>query len=479
MPTSLREQCGITGINYYDETKASDTALTIYYSLYSLQHRGQESAGIAVAGGDGISIHRGMGLVSEVFPDIELNQLQGSCGIGHVRYSTTGGSNPVNSQPFMVSYSGGELAIAHNGNLVNYAQLKSHLEEQGYIFQTDLDTEVIAQLLSKELVENQFERAMRNTMLQLVGSYSLVILLNGDVIGVRDPLGIKPLCIGEIPGGFMLASESCAVDTLGGKLVRDVHPGEVVTLGRRIKSNRLFRSQHHAHCIFEYIYFARPDSIIDDQLVYKVRHRIGERLAREATVDAEIISPIPDSGTTVAIGFSKQVSSAVYSEGLIKNRYVGRTFILPDQNQRDIATRLKLNTVRWNINNRSVVLIDDSIVRGTTSKRIIELVRNSGAREVHMRIGSPPIISPCYLGIDMPTHSELIADGKSVDEVCEAICADSLHYITLEGLLEAVGKDEKDMCVGCLTGYYPIEVPGERALRRQATLENYEDDSEV
>jgi len=473
MQKSLREQCGIAGVHYYDDSKADETALSLYYSLYSLQHRGQESAGIAVSNGEGISLHRGMGLVSEVFPEKEMKRLQGRCGIGHVRYSTTGGSNPNNCQPFMVSYSGGELALAHNGNLVNYSQLKEHLEEQGYTFQTDLDTEVIAQLLSLELVDNSFEQAMRNTMLLLVGSYSLVILLNGRIIGVRDPLGIKPLCIGEIPGGYLLTSESCAIDVLGGRLVRDIHPGEVVTLGRKIKSDRLFKSQHHAHCIFEYIYFARPDSIIDGQLVYKVRHRIGEILARESPVDAEIVSPIPDSGTTVAIGYSKNVPGVVYSEGLIKNRYIGRTFILPEQNQRDMATRLKLNTVRWNINDRRVVLIDDSIVRGTTSRRIIDLVRKSGAREVHMRIGSPPIISPCYLGIDMPTYGELIAEGKSIDEVCETIGADSLYYITLDGLLDAIGKDEGDMCVGCLTGCYPIEVPGERALRRQATLENY------
>ncbi len=344
----MKDKCGVAGVWFDKEKNRDSAAIYIYYALQALQHRGQESAGIAVTGGGSVIADKGMGLVTDYFNRERLQRLVGYAGIGHVRYSTTGSSKLENCQPFTVQYKGGTIALAHNGNLVNYRELKKDLEADGRIFTSDSDTEVIAHLLVKELMRNDLENAVRETMRLLVGSYSLVILIEDKIVGVRDPLGFKPLCIGRVENGYVLASESCAIDTLNGELVRDVAPGEMVVLGDRIESYKLFHSRSRAHCMFEFVYFARPDSIMDGRLIYKVRHRIGEELAKECPTAADIVSPVPDSGITSAIGYSK-ASGTQYAEGMIKNRYIGRTFIMPGQDLRETAIRLKLNTVKENV----------------------------------------------------------------------------------------------------------------------------------
>ncbi|MCD4817054.1 MAG: amidophosphoribosyltransferase, partial [Methanosarcinales archaeon] len=456
----MRESCGIVGLAFNDR-ESDNAALPIYYALYALQHRGQESTGITVHDGKSARTLKGMGLVPDVFKKYNLSDLKGFVGIGHVRYSTTGDSTIENSQPLIVNFMDRTIAIAHNGNLVNSADLIAEFEAEGQVFLTSSDTEVIARLLVKELLKTDILGAVEEVMKRLVGSYSLTILVDDTLVVVRDPLGFKPLCLGELDGGYVVTSESAAIDTIGGKLIRDVRPGEVLIFkDGRYSSHQLFKTKNTAHCVFEYIYFARADSIIDGQLVYQTRIRIGERLLDEHAIDADIISPVPDSGITFAIGYSKK-SGIDYIEGLMKNRYIGRTFIMPNQNMRETAVRLKLNTIRQNLEGKKVILMDDSIVRGTTSRRIVDMVRKAGAEEVHMRIGSPPIMSPCYLGIDMATRDELVAAHKTVAGVEAVINADSLGYVSVEGLVEAVGIPEDDLCLGCLTGVYPVEIPGE------------------
>jgi len=468
----LRESCGIVGLAFNDR-ESDNAALPIYYALYALQHRGQESTGITVHDGKSARTLKGMGLVPDVFKKYNLSDLKGFVGIGHVRYSTTGDSTIENSQPLIVNFMDRTIAIAHNGNLVNSADLIAEFEAEGQVFLTSSDTEVIARLLVKELLKTDILGAVEEVMKRLVGSYSLTILVDDILVVVRDPLGFKPLCLGELDGGYVVTSESAAIDTIGGKLIRDVRPGEVLIFkDGRYSSHQLFKTKNTAHCVFEYIYFARADSIIDGQLVYQTRIRIGERLLDEHAIDADIISPVPDSGITFAIGYSKK-SGIDYIEGLMKNRYIGRTFIMPNQNMRETAVRLKLNTIRQNLECKKVILMDDSIVRGTTSRRIVDMVRKAGAEEVHMRIGSPPIMSPCYLGIDMATREELVAAHKTVAGVEAVINADSLGYVSVEGLVEAVGIPEDDLCLGCLTGVYPVEIPGEECKRRQLTLNQF------
>ncbi len=466
----MHEECGVVGVSFKDEAPA---ALSIYYALYALQHRGQESAGITVHDGTQVRTLKGMGLVPEIFNRQDIQKLKGHVGIGHVRYSTTGGSKLENCQPLLVSFKSGTIAIAHNGNLVNSKELRTELEKEGRIFLSDSDTEVIAHLLVKKLMNYELEEAVRELMKLLIGSYSLVILIDNSLIVVRDPLGIKPLCLGQIDNGYVVTSESAAIDILNGQLIRDIAPGEMLIFSNgSYESKLLVKSRNHAHCVFEYIYFARPDSVIDGELVYNVRMRIGKTLFEEHPAKADIVSPVPDSGITYAIGFSKE-STIDYMEGLMKNRYIGRTFIMPGQDMRETAVRLKLNTIRPNIEGKSVVLVDDSIVRGTTSRRIIDLMRKSGAREIHVRVASPPIISPCYLGIDMATREELVAAHKAVKGVEAVINADSLGYISLEGLVRSIGIPLDDLCVGCLTGEYPVEIPGERCTRRQLKLSEF------
>lgn len=414
-----------------------------------------------------------MGLVSEVFDDAQMALLRGPVGIGHVRYPTTGVSCLENSQPLLVKYKDGTIAVAHNGNLVNSRELREQLESSGDIFYSTSDTEVIAHLFVRELQRHDITEAVRAVMRKIVGSYSLVILYGSTVLGIRDPLGIKPLCIGKLENGFMVASESVAVDTLSGKLVRDVEPGEMVVIrDGEIECHRLANHQRPAYCIFEYIYFARPDSIMDGRLIYNVRVNIGSVLAEEHPVYADTVAPIPDSGITLAVGYHQR-SGIRYRECLMKNRYVGRTFIMPDQSMREAAVRLKMNTIRPNIEGHSLVLVDDSIVRGTTSRRIVKMVRDAGAKKVHVRIGSPPIIAPCYLGIDMASREELIAAYKTVSGVEAVIEADSLGYVSHDGLVKAIGIPKENLCMGCLTGVYPLEIPGEQCSEMQKKITEY------
>ncbi len=468
----MHDACGVVGVSFQD---AGNVAKSIYYALYALQHRGQEAAGISVHDGKSIRTHRGMGLVSEVFDDAQIALLRGSVGIGHVRYPTTGRSCIENSQPLLVKYKDGAIAVAHNGNLVNSAQLREQLEQSGDIFYSTSDTEVIAHLFVRELLRHDLQEAVRALMRKIVGSYSLVFLFGDTVLALRDPLGIKPLCLGKLESGYVVASESVAVDTLNGCLVRDVRPGELIVLKHgEMESYQLARLPNPAHCVFEYIYFARPDSILDGRLIYDVRVNIGAKLAEEHPADADTVTPIPDSGITLAVGYHQR-SCISYRECLMKNRYIGRTFIMPDQNMRETAVRLKMNTIRPNIEGHKLVLVDDSIVRGTTSRRIVNMVRKAGADAVHVRIGSPPILAPCYLGIDMASRDELIAAHKTIPGVEAVINADSLGYVSHRGLVEAIGIPEENLCMGCLTGVYPVEIPGEKCIATQTKLSEYLD----
>lgn len=451
--------CGVVGVYSSNPSLSSRIA---YYSLFSLQHRGQESAGIVVSSKDHVYIHKGMGLVSEVFDEDMLNRMNGSIAVGHVRYSTTGESRLENAQPLHVKTARGHISIAHNGNLVNYWELRKELEKKGRVFLTDSDTEVIAQLLSNLMLDGDYFEALKKLNDILIGSYTLVMSIDDVLIGYRDPLGFKPLCVGKSDEGIVIASESCALDAVGARFVRDVEPGEAVIVeDGELEFVKVAESPKKSFCVFEYIYFARPDSIIDGRSVYDVRYNIGRILYREAPVEADIISPVPDSGTTSSLGFAYE-SGITYLEALIKNRYVGRTFIMPEQRLREFSVRLKMNAIRENVKDRRVVLIDDSIVRGTTSRKIVDMVRSAGAKEVHFRVGSPPIVSPCYFGIDMSTREELIASRKSVEEIRREINADSLAYLSIDGLLKAVGFKREDLCLACLTGIYPVPIPGER-----------------
>ena len=449
--------CGIVGIR-----DAGGVSFPLYVALYALQHRGQESAGISTFDGSVLYKHKDQGLVAEVFSPAVLDGMLGSVGIGHVRYPTTGANRPENVQPFNFIFRDRQVSIAHNGNLTNTRELREYFEQQGQIFCSSTDTEIIAKVLTEALRQsNAMEDAVLSCMKNLKGSYSVVLLVNGVLYAFRDPLGIKPLCIGRTPKGYIIASESVAVDALGGTLLRDVQPGEMI----RIDDGGLFSTQiavsdRRAHCIFEYVYFARADAILDGALVYDVRLRIGEKLFEEVPVSADSICPVPDSGTAYAVGYSRK-SRIPFLESLLKNRYMGRTFIMPTQRQRESAVRIKLNPIREHLRGNSVVLVDDSIVRGTTSRRIINLIREAGAREVHVRIGSPAIVAPCYLGVDMPTRDELIASHRSEEEVRDSITATSLHHVTIDALVDAIGLGRQNLCIGCLTGCYPLPITGE------------------
>ncbi len=444
--------CGIVGVYSEDEQIVPKL---IFYSLFSPQHRGQESAGIA-SFSDDFKVVKGMGLVTEVFKNVDFDKLRGKVALGHVRYSTTGESIIENAQPFVVKTRAGSIAIAHNGNLVNFFDLRNELEKSGSVFVSTTDSEVIAQLLSKLLIKMDIEEAVVELTKLLKGSYSLVFAINDVLVAMRDPFAFRPLCFGEFDGGYVFASESCALDTIGAKFVRDLKPGEAIIVRDGEIESVVVEGEREAHCVFEYIYFARPDSTIDGRNVYSVRYKIGQILAEESGVDADVVSPIPDSGTTSAIGFAEK-SGVKYIEALIKNRYVGRTFIMPEQKLREISVRLKMNVLRENVRGKRVVLVDDSIVRGTTSRKIVEMIRKAGAREVHFRVGSPPIISPCYYGIDMQTTEELIASKKTVEEIRKEIGADTLAYLSLEGLIKAVGMRREELCLACLTGDYPVK----------------------
>ncbi len=462
-----REKCGIIGC-----AGTEPVATDLYYGLRILQHRGQESAGVAVFDGE-IKSKRGMGLVHEVFTKEDLIGFRGRAGIGHVRYSTTGSSVLDNAQPIVVRTSYGDIALAHNGDIVNAAEIREDLSKKGWAFMTTSDSEVIIRLLANELVSSgDPRRALREFTNRLVGAYSLALLLNGTVYAVRDPLAVRPLCIGERDGTMMISSESVVFDALGYKFVRDLKAGEIVELHPGgVESFRLPHPTHTAHCMFEWVYFARPDSVLDGRLVYDARVKIGEQLAREYPVQADIVVPVPESGRAQAQGYAS-VSGLAVVEGLIKNRYIERTFIMPEQTEREVGVMLKLNPVRSAVKHKRVVLIDDSIVRGTTIRKIVQILRLAGAKEVHVRIGCPPIRSPCFLGIDMKTREQFIANEKTVPEIAEFITADSLGYLSMKGLMAALKHPRDDVCLGCLTGEYPVAIPGEK-LRKERPLEMF------
>ncbi len=463
---ALHEACGIVGI-------ASDTPVLtlIQVGLRALQHRGQESAGVTIHDG-GHQTHRQMGLVSHALERLEARFLQGTVGLGHVRYSTAGDSTLRNAQPITVSSGSGELSIVHNGTIANQNQLREEREAKGWAFLSDTDSEIIVRLLANRLPRlGSPVRAIRSTMERLVGSYSIALLHDGDLYAFRDPLGIKPLCLGRLPGGHVVASESVALDAMGARFVRDVAPGEIVQLTPDGLIPHPGESQARAHCMFEYVYFARADARLDGQLVYNTRWELGRRLWDESPLEADVVVPLPDSGTAFALGYA-EASGIPYREGLIKNRFVWRSFIQPHDTKRRATVNEKLNPVPEFLADRRVVLVDDSIVRGNTSHRVVMRVRDAGAKEIHLRIGCPPIVSPCYLGIDMPSREEFIARGRSLEEIARIIGADSVHYISREGLVEAIGAPARELCLGCLTGAYQVPIPGEQE-RSQATLEEY------
>jgi amidophosphoribosyltransferase len=458
------EKCGVVGVALADR----EAARPVYYAMYALQHRGQESAGIATHDGFQQHSHVERGLVGDAISEADLTDLRGSTGIGHVRYPTSGGLNTCCAQPFAVSFKSGSLGLAHNGNLVNTDELRADLEAAGHAFTSEGDTEVIAHELARNLLDADLVRAVKRTMDRVHGSYSLTIMHDEAVLGLRDPLGNRPLCIGALDDGYVLASESAAVDALDGELVRDVRPGELVVLdtdGSGFDSYRLVEEPEPAHCFFEHVYFARPDSVIDDSLVYEVRRDLGRALWRESGVEADVVMPVPDSGRAFASGYAEAANEedapVEFAEGLMKNRYVGRTFIMPTQDERERAVRLKLNPIRSTVAGRRVTLVDDSIVRGTTSTQLVELLRDAGADEVHVRIGAPPINAPCYMGIDMASREELIAADQSVDEVCDEIGADSLAYLSMGAVADALEAEQTGLCTGCVTGEYPYDVEGE------------------
>lgn len=448
----MREECGVLGIY----APGSNVAQMAYYGLYALQHRGQESAGIAVSDGKTIRGEKGMGLVSEVFQDTgKLDRLPGYISVGHVRYSTNGSSLLVNAQPLLVRYRNGFLAIVHNGNLVNGRELRNSLEEEGSIFQATTDSEVIAHLIARS-GEQEIVAALQKSLPRLRGAYAFVLMTPDKLIGLRDPQGIRPLSLGETADGYVLASETCAFDTLGAEFVRDIEPGEMVIIdkeGPRFISYAW--SEKKALCAFEFIYFARPDSNLHGKNVHMVRKRLGRKLALEQPVDADIVTGVPDSSLSAASGLAEQLGLP-YEMGFIKNRYIGRTFIQPSQEIRSQGVRLKLNPVRQIVEGKRVIMVDDSIVRGTTSLKIVEMLRKAGAKEVHVRISSPPVISPCYYGIDTSRSAELLGARMNPAEMAKAIDADSLGFISEAGMLECMDLPPESFCTACFSGCYPL-----------------------
>lgn len=447
----MKDLCGVFGI--YSKEKKNISQI-IYYGLYALQHRGQDSAGMAINNNGYIDYHKGLGLAYEVLDKDVLNRLRGDIGIGHVRSGSSGETTTANAEPLVVGYKQGALALAYDGNLVNYKELREKMEDDGIIFQSSIDTEVIANLIARYHKED-IEQAIIKAVKDIKGSYALVLMTNDRLIGIRDPYGLKPLCIGKLGKDYILSSETCALDTIGANFVRDVEPGEmVVIIDGDIKSIRTKESKCKSICLFEIIYLARPDSKLDGKSIYLLRREAGRNLAREHPAEGDIVISAPDSGTVAAIGYAEE-SKIPYDEGLIKNRYVGRTFIQPTQELREIGVRIKLNVLKENVEGKRVILVDDSIVRGTTMKRIVGMLKEAGAKEVHVRIASPPVKHPCHLGMHTPEKENLIAANKSIDKIRDEIGADSLHYLSLEGLLEAVGG-ENSYCIGCFCGKYPV-----------------------
>ena len=462
--TGLREECGVFGMF---DLEGGDVARDMYYGLSALQHRGQESCGIAVCDTNGpkgvVNCYKGLGLVNEVFTQDNLEPMHGDIGVGHVRYSTAGASTRENAQPLVLNYVKGTLALAHNGNLINAMELRKDLEYTGAIFQTTIDSEVIAYHIARErLNSNSVEEAVGRACQKIKGAFALVVMSPRKLVGARDPYGFKPLCIGKRDNAYILASETCALDTIGAEYVRDVLPGEIVTItpegGIQSDLSLALPKEKEARCIFEYIYFARPDSHIDGVSVYASRIKAGRFLAMDSPVDADLVVGVPESGNAAALGYSLQ-SGIPYGTAFVKNGYVGRTFIKPKQSSRESSVRVKLNVLKEAVDGKRIIMIDDSIVRGTTSDRIVKMLRDAGATEVHVRISSPPFLWPCYFGTDIPEREQLIAYNRSIEDIRKIIGADSLGYLGVERLEEMVGG--LSICKGCFTGTYPMEPPKE------------------
>jgi len=464
-----QEECGIIGIACREPGICASGL--IYRGLYALQHRGQESAGIATYRDEHIHVKRGSGLLMHVFSPEDFDELKGNIGIGHVRYSTTGSGYKQNVQPIVARYWGGMMAISHNGNIVNSRQLRDELIEEGSLIRSSSDTELILHLIARQK-NRDVPEAILTALERLCGAYSIVMVAGEKLIAVRDPFGFRPLCIGKIGSGHVIASETTALDTIQAEFLRDVQPGEMVQIeGSSMESVLFKRSERNALCVFEYIYFARADSVIDGISVYEVRKRMGRELARSSTVRADVVIPVPDSGVTTAIGFSRE-AGIPYEIGLFKNSYVGRTFIDPMADERGLKVKIKLNPIRDTLEGKRVAVVDDSIVRGTTSKRIIKMIRDAGAREVHMYISSPPITHPCFFGVDTSEKKTLIASTQSVEDIRKFIGVDTLTYITLEGLSKAVGKPLDSLCYACFNGDYPVPV-SEEETESKLLLEDY------
>ncbi|MEO2506151.1 amidophosphoribosyltransferase [Clostridium paraputrificum] len=450
----FKDECGVFGV--YSNSPMDVSGMT-YYGLYALQHRGQESAGIAVGNGTEVDIHKGLGLITEAFTKDDLNRLKGHIAIGHVRYSTTGSTKVENAQPLLASSKLGHIAMAHNGNLVNADVIRDLLEDGGHVFHTTIDSEVIATLIARG-AKRGIERAVVDAIQAVRGSFAMVIATKDKLIGARDPHGIRPLCIGKVDDAYVMSSESCALDAVGAEFVRDVEPGEVVVIDEDgIKSIKYSENTLCHTCAFEYIYFARPDSVIDGLDVQVTRVKAGEELYKEHPIEADIVSAVPDSGIPAAIGYA-MASGIPYDTAFVKNRYVGRTFITPSQEIREKAVAVKLNPLKVNVKGKRVILIDDSIVRGTTSKHLVDSLRRAGAKEVHFLVASPVVKFPCYFGIDTPYRSELIGANHSIEEMADMIGADSLGYLSMNGMYNTF-KGKEGFCVGCFNGVYPVSTP--------------------
>ncbi|HHD63277.1 MAG TPA: amidophosphoribosyltransferase [Desulfobulbaceae bacterium] len=452
LSTRPKHECGICGIYGHE-----DAAKLTYFGLYALQHRGQESAGIIAGDGNKVTLHKDMGLVPEVFTEANLKQLSGHLAVGHVRYSTTGESNIINTQPFLVTHKGMPLAVAHNGNLVNSLDLRRHLEEKGSIFQTTMDSEIVVHLMARTL-DMGLAKAIKETFACIKGAYSILLMTKDTMIAVRDPNGFRPLCLGRLENGaYVVASETCALDLIEAEYQRDVEPGEVLIINQNgLKSIFPWSPRQKSFCIFEQVYFARPDSDVFGFNVYEARKRMGEILAREAKIDADFVMPFPDSGNYAALGYS-HASGIPLEMGMIRNHYVGRTFIQPSQSMRDFSVRVKLNPVRSLLKDKRVIIVEDSIIRGTTGRSRVRSLRKMGAREIHMLVSCPPTCHPCYYGIDFPSNKELIAAKNSIPEIAAHLDLDSLNYLSLEGLVEATGLGRENFCLACFNGKYPIE----------------------
>ena len=452
LSTKPKHECGICGIYGHE-----DAAKLTYFGLYALQHRGQESAGIIAGDGNKVTLHKDMGLVPEVFTEANLKRLSGHLAVGHVRYSTTGESNIINTQPFLVTHKGMPLAVAHNGNLVNSLDLRRHLEEKGSIFQTTMDSEIVVHLMARTL-DMGLAKAIKETFACIKGAYSILLMTRDTMIAVRDPNGFRPLCLGRLENGaYVVASETCALDLIEAEYQRDVEPGEVLIINENgLESIFPWSPRQTSFCIFEQVYFARPDSDVFGFNVYEARKRMGEILARETKIDADFVMPFPASGNYAALGYS-HASGIPLEMGMIRNHYVGRTFIQPSQSMRDFSVRVKLNPVRSLLKGKRVIIVEDSIIRGTTGRSRVRSLRKMGAKEIHMLVSCPPTCHPCYYGIDFPSNKELIAAKNSVPEIAAHLDLDSLTYLSLEGLVEATGLGRENFCLACFNGKYPIE----------------------